>query len=463
MAGATTVVVTDCLFSSNSAAGAGGALTASAGYYEDTNLRIERCAFSGNSSRAGGAADFSGSGSGRFHRFIVRDCTFDGNSATLQAGAIQNGSPYLRLENCTISGNTSSGHAGGVLCGDNFNGGRVTFVNCTVTGNRCGVSDAGGQGGGIAAWGATPRATLRNTLVAGNVDLGQYGQTPDVFGTDPNSFASEGWNLVGVTNGSPAFTHIADLTGSLAAPLTALLSPLEDHGGATLTHVPLRGNPAIDAGNVSGLDLTSDQRGQPRVVDQPTVSNAAGGDGSDIGATEGAIFSIPTFTAQPRSITVDKSDPTQVAPVAFHVTAAGAETYVWYHIRNGATNSVAGNGATLALPDAQRQNDGGYFVVAGNASGTVASDVAWLRVNLPQRIVVSDLRAPGAIRLRFVDVDGGMGDLGGFELQSTAELLSGATVWESVPAVFTTVEGTIQCEGSADSTSRARFYRVIAR
>jgi len=63
-----------------------------------------------------------------------------------------------------------------------------------------------------------------------------------------------------------------------------LLGPLADNGGPTLTHALLPGSPAIDKGKSFGA--TTDQRGQPRPFDFASVTNAAGGDGSDIGAFE---------------------------------------------------------------------------------------------------------------------------------------------------------------------------------
>jgi hypothetical protein len=46
----------------------------------------------------------------------------------------------------------------------------------------------------------------------------------------------------------------------------------------------LAGSPAIDAG-ISGGEAF-DARGQPRTIDNPAVTNAFGGDGTDIGAFE---------------------------------------------------------------------------------------------------------------------------------------------------------------------------------
>ena len=62
------------------------------------------------------------------------------------------------------------------------------------------------------------------------------------------------------------------------------LGPLQDNGGSVLTHALLAGSPAIDAGTNSGVAF--DARGQPRTIDNPAVTNALGGDGTDIGGFE---------------------------------------------------------------------------------------------------------------------------------------------------------------------------------
>jgi hypothetical protein len=56
----------------------------------------------------------------------------------------------------------------------------------------------------------------------------------------------------------------------------------------------LRGSPAIDQGKRFGE--STDQRGMHRPYDFPSIPNASGGDGTDIGAfeLEGSIRDAPT-------------------------------------------------------------------------------------------------------------------------------------------------------------------------
>src|SRR5262249_57269372 len=135
------------------------------------------------------------------------------------------------------------GNGGGI-----WNNGTATLTDCTVSGNSA------NNGGGIANYGT---ATLINTIVAGNL----AGSFPDVSG----AVTSLGNNLIGATDGSFGWVG-ADLTGSVAQPLDALLAPLGNNGGPTQTMALLPGSPAIDAGsNALAAGLTTDQRGATRI------------------------------------------------------------------------------------------------------------------------------------------------------------------------------------------------------
>ena len=89
---------------------------------------------------------------------------------------------------------------------------------------------------------------------------------------------SYGHNLIGRSNGMSGFVA-SDIIG-----VPALLGPLQNNGGRTLTHIPLAGSPAIDQGTIS--PLLFDQRGRRRTADIRSVPNALGGNGTDIGAVE---------------------------------------------------------------------------------------------------------------------------------------------------------------------------------
>jgi hypothetical protein len=103
------------------------------------------------------------------------------------------------------------------------------------------------------------------------------------------NFSSAGYNLVGAADGSSGWSGL-DQVGTTNSPIDPLLGPLQDNGGPTLTMALRWGSPAIDAGKSVGL--TTDQRGAVRPFDFPSITNAPGGDGSDIGAFEVGLPSL---------------------------------------------------------------------------------------------------------------------------------------------------------------------------
>jgi alpha-L-arabinofuranosidase len=171
--------------------------------------------------------------------------------------------------NSTFISNQSSTYGGGI-----YNQGALTLRSCTIAGNY-----AFYDGGGIYNSGTVD---IGNTIVAENSapNNAPYGQ--DVSG----DFVSSGYNLIGQSDGSSSFINgvSQDQVGNSASPLDPRLGPLQDNGGPTPTLSPQIGSPAIDQGNSFGL--TADQRGCLRPLDFSQIPNAAGGDGSDIGAVE---------------------------------------------------------------------------------------------------------------------------------------------------------------------------------
>jgi hypothetical protein len=86
-----------------------------------------------------------------------------------------------------------------------------------------------------------------------------------------------------MTNGSSAWVA-SDKVGDVVSPVDPWLDVLQDNGGLVPTMGLLSSSPAIDKGK--NIGLSTDQRGLPRPIDFAGVPNAAGGNGSDIGAFE---------------------------------------------------------------------------------------------------------------------------------------------------------------------------------
>ena len=244
------------------------------GIYNATgsSIQLVRCTLNGNGVSGGSSFHLSPAGSG-------------------YGGALWNDQGAMAsLQNCTITGNTAAGQAapcnqfpcGGPGSGRGagiYNAGDLVIAACTIASNAATINgDSLSGGGGI--WNVG-NAQITNSIVAENTSAG--GVSPDAGG----SFESNGFNLIGRSDGSAGFTAIGDQTGTIAAPLDPKLGPLQDNGGPTWTRALLPGSPAIDAG--ISANLSTDQRGGVRTHDYPDIPNSPGGDGTDIGSFEVAV------------------------------------------------------------------------------------------------------------------------------------------------------------------------------
>lgn len=248
-----------------------------------------------------GGQGFDGGGVHNSGDLTLTAVTVDGNTASDEGGGVWN-SGNLVVRNSTISNNTNLGAFQGEGAGGiDSEGGTVTIVNSTISGNVAapGAHSAGGigiyctfsptdvafisnstitnntadavSGGGIDSTDAGSSTTLYNTIVAGN----SGGSGADLAGS---GFTSQGHNLIGI--GNAGFTvGQGDQVGSSGSPIDAKLGSLANNGGPTKTHFPQSGSPAILNGD-SANDPFSDQRG---------FSRGAGGGAApaiDIGSVE---------------------------------------------------------------------------------------------------------------------------------------------------------------------------------
>ena len=110
-----------------------------------------------------------------------------------------------------------------------------------------------------------------------------------------------------------------------------MLGPLQDNGGPTFTHALLTGSPAIDAGKNFAIG-TTDQRGPDfvRAFDDPSIANANGGDGTDIGAFEVQAAPSQYAASIQQPINADGTSVFNsrrgVVPVKFTLTLGGVAT-----------------------------------------------------------------------------------------------------------------------------------------
>ena len=276
---------------------------------------------------------------------------FNANSAASDGGGIYFlGGTNHRIENSTFSGNTT-GNGGGIQVVDTS----LTVANTTLTGN---TASNGGVGGGIGATGSGTLTLRGDTITANTADRGggvvrdtgtlDFGNTIIAGNTATNGFpeifffngtaTSRGFNLVGDSAGDSTATGTAITYQSTDIRNTPpLLDPLGYYGGTTPTRRLQTGSPAIDKGNSFGL--TTDQRGFTRPVDNPSIPNATGGNGADIGAFE--VQAAPTAATVSVSGRVMTSDGRGIRNVRLSLTDSNGQvrtatttSFGYYHFED---------------------------------------------------------------------------------------------------------------------------------
>jgi CSLREA domain-containing protein len=273
--------------------GNSGVGTTGGGVRNAGTLTIDTSLIRNNSSGALNVA----AGGGVFNSGIlsITNSTIAGNTAYDGHGAGLANANTATITNSTISGNQSGMNGGGVF---NSAGCVLTIQNSTISGNIADVNgDTIGDGGGIFALGTE---TLTSTIVAGNGRV--FVDTPsDIVGGTINTASR---NLIGDAGTAGGIVHgtggniVGNAgTGTLAIA-TILNTTLTDNGGPTPTHALAATSPAIDAGS-NPAALASDQRGSEsaRTTDHTGVANAAGSDGTDIGAFEISPLTVSLFDA----------------------------------------------------------------------------------------------------------------------------------------------------------------------
>lgn len=229
----------------------------------------------------------------------------------------------LTIIESSIMGNVSISDGGGIFAADG-----ITLVASTVSGNSAGLSGPG-YGGAIFAGGYHSIVSIVSSTISGNnatrggglAHYNMFGELTEIrhstitansatkgggiFVADQLVYLSDlilshsivaGNNAAQNANiynsGGPGENVISTFSITSGNPQ---LGPLADNGGPTMTHAPLLGSPAIDAGDPTILYDSEeyDQRGAPfvRVFD----GNEDGTARIDIGAIEWQPFVLEPF------------------------------------------------------------------------------------------------------------------------------------------------------------------------
>jgi predicted outer membrane repeat protein len=243
-------------------------------------LNVDSSTISGNTAGqfGGGIYGESHTATGGAGTISIANSTISGNTAGFYGGGV-----YFdyrsadSVKNSTIYDNTAGTDGGGLY---HF-GGIEAGERLVVTGSTITHNDAD-RGGGIASAGESEEALqplIRDSIISTNAAPAG----PDVSASSGTLEAD--FSLIG----APDTATIIDRTGPNLTGEDPQLGPLGDNGGPTETQKPAATSPVVDAGSAFGL--IGDQRGQGRPFDAITA-NAAGGDGSDIGAVELQVSDI---------------------------------------------------------------------------------------------------------------------------------------------------------------------------
>lgn len=412
--GYSSLTLTNSQVTGNSTINWGGGI-----YVDHSTLTLTNSQVTGNTAGIDGGGIFGDNG-----LLTLTNSQVSGNSASGGGGIYVDDESTLIFTNGQISSNTSLNFEGGGI----FSEGAGTLVNSTISGNSA-LTDGGGlyidggtfnlhnvtitnntadsdgndsgQGGGVYIFSPGATLTMTNSIIAGNLDLSSAGnQHPDCSG----QLIGGGYNLIEDTTGCFAG---GDLTGNLTG-LSPNLGPLQDNGGASLTHALLAGSPAIDAGNPAGcldplgLTLTTDQRGFVRPVD--------GGSGSarcDMGAYEFNPSPPPALSFSPGSTLTAEEVVTATAPVYLSEASSDA-VQVDYSVTGG---TASGGGVDYNLPN------GSLLFAPGVVSQTIeitlvddtepeTDETVVIGLSNPQNAV---LGAPAVFTLTIPANDGGVG------------------------------------------------------
>jgi hypothetical protein len=228
------------------------------------NVGVYICTVSGSTVSGDGSHYARGGGVFAFGDAAIKYSTLSGNEAESGGGLFLFGGATkpMRIINSTISGNHASGAGGGVFAKYR----PLEIYNSTIAMNTAEFD----FGAGLYAY---TDADIQSTIIAGNTSQDGL-QASDLGGSSQVDITGANNLIVASTLPVPPDTISAD----------PMLGPLQDNGGATMTHALLPGSPAVDHGN-----NVHNGRYEQRLVDRdlaPFGYERVVGANADIGAFE---------------------------------------------------------------------------------------------------------------------------------------------------------------------------------
>lgn len=273
---------------------------------------------------------------------------------------------------------------------------------------------------------------------------------PSITFNPPLAFTDAG-SIVGFTNGPNVQTPIGNW-GSLAGTVMTNSLILDyPHGtfsyslnGQILATLPLGPyyTNVVGAIYFNGVERSAGSLGNRFAIDDVTVR----------------LLTATAITTQPLNQIVAAT-----TNLALTVAATNATGFQW--LFNGSPITGQTN-ASFSLGGLRRTNSGSYSVIVNGASGSVTSNPALVRVQVPQRVAPL-AQPPGTpFRLAFQDNDGGplsSNDVPNFEVHFATNFNGLNTLWTTNTSGFTVSNGMVILDDPGSAGSTRRFYRVIER
>ena len=256
------LTITNSMITGNSATGTGGAFETN-----NATVTIQDSTLDGNTADGGGGAVYStGSDLDDYGWSVPRTSfirsTISNNYTIASAGAAYGYDADIFLDNSTVSGNSAQ-TSGGAFSKRTYYGYTGTAYDSAVDLNNTTVTNnfAYFTGGGFYTDDYSS-VRFHNSIISGNMDTSGSPDAYILYSIDST------YSLIGDGTGTGLAAANPDVNGNVigdaASPVNAMLGPLMNNGGGTLTHLPMAGSPAIDAGDPATMGGT-DQTGGPRV------------------------------------------------------------------------------------------------------------------------------------------------------------------------------------------------------
>lgn len=281
-------------------------------------LMLTDSTVSGNTA-SNGTGFGNGGGINSFGTLTLTSSTISGNKAGFGGAIYSNlaSGKITTVKNSTISGNEGTARGGGIR---NFSGPTV-LENSTIANNIAPAS----KGGGVASRSDANTSTrVRATIISDNKRPdGTDGTDVDSGDTaNPNTFQSEGSNLIGDGNATGAFTVVKnDQVG-----VDPQLVDLADNGGSTETHALQSGSPALDAVQATGATTAATEEPCGATEDQRGASRPQDGDGDGTAKCDVGSFEVVEAAVQLSPAAYDfgnQQEGTQSTPQSFTVENTG--------------------------------------------------------------------------------------------------------------------------------------------